>query len=36
MNKGRSLTVAAILGVAMVSGGWLMGRTLRRDTPTVR
>ncbi len=35
MNKGRSLTVAAILGLAMVSGGWLMGRTLRRETPTV-
>ncbi len=34
MNKRRSLTVAAILGVAMVSGGWLMGRTLRRDAPT--
>lgn len=33
MNKGRSLTVAAVLGLAMASGGWLMGRTLRRDAP---
>lgn len=35
MNKSRSLTVAAVLGVGMVSGGWLMGRTLRREAPTV-
>ena len=35
MSKGRSLTVAAILGLAMASGGWLMGRSLRRDAPSV-
>ncbi len=35
MNKGRSVTVAAVLGLAMASGGWLMGRTLRREAPTV-
>jgi carboxyl-terminal processing protease len=35
MNKGRSVTAAAILGLALASGGWLMGRTLRRDTPAV-
>ena len=35
MNKGRSFTVVAILGVAMASGGWLMGRSLRREAPKV-
>lgn len=35
MNKARSLTVAAILGVAMASGGWLMGRSLQKDAPAV-
>ncbi len=35
MNKGRSLTVAAVLGLAMASGGWLMGRSLRREAPSV-
>ena len=35
MNKGRSLTVAAVLGIAMASGGWLMGRSLRREAPVV-
>ena len=35
MSKGRSLTVAAVLGLAMASGGWLMGRTLRTEAPTV-
>ncbi len=35
MNKGRSVTAAAILGLALATGGWLMGRTLRSDTPTV-
>jgi carboxyl-terminal processing protease len=34
MNKVRSLTVAAVLGVSMASGGWIVGRTLRRDAPT--
>jgi carboxyl-terminal processing protease len=35
MSKGRSFTVVAILGLAMASGGWLMGRSLRRETPSV-
>ena len=35
MNKGRSLTVAAVLGLAMASGGWLMGRSLRRESPAI-
>ena len=35
MSKGRSFTVVAILGLAMASGGWLMGRSLRRDAPAV-
>jgi carboxyl-terminal processing protease len=35
MNKGRSLTVAAILGLAIVSGGWLMGRSLQSEAPAV-
>ncbi|HYW51083.1 MAG TPA: S41 family peptidase, partial [Gemmatimonadaceae bacterium] len=35
MNKGRSLTVAAVLGLAMASGGWLMGRSLRQEAPPV-
>ncbi len=35
MNKGRSLTVAAVLGLAMASGGWLMGRGLRREAPAI-
>ncbi len=35
MNKGRSLTVAAILGLAVVSGGWLMGRSLQSEAPAV-
>lgn len=35
MNKGRSLTVAAVLGLAMVSGGWLMGHSLRSEAPAV-
>ncbi len=33
MSKGRSLTVVAVLGLAMASGGWLMGRSLHRDAP---
>ena len=35
MNKGRSYTVVAVLGVAMASGGWLMGRSLRAAAPAV-
>lgn len=35
MSKGRSFTVVAILGLAMASGGWLMGRSLRRAAPSV-
>jgi carboxyl-terminal processing protease len=35
MNKGRSLTIAAVLGLAMASGGWLMGRSLRSEAPAV-
>ena len=35
MNKGRSFTVVAVLGLAMASGGWLMGRSLRRDAPAI-
>jgi carboxyl-terminal processing protease len=35
MSKGRSFTVVAVLGLAMASGGWLMGRSLRREAPTV-
>jgi carboxyl-terminal processing protease len=35
MSKGRSFTVVAILGVAMASGGWLMGRSLHREAPAV-
>jgi carboxyl-terminal processing protease len=35
MTKGRSLTAAAILGLAMASGGWLMGRSLRQGAPKV-
>ncbi|MES3033689.1 MAG: S41 family peptidase [Gemmatimonadota bacterium] len=35
MNKRRSLTVAAVLGLAMASGGWLMGRGLRREAPAI-
>ena len=35
MSKGRSFTVVAILGLAMASGGWLMGRGLRREAPSV-
>ncbi len=35
MSKGRSLTVVAVLGVAMASGGWLMERSLRREAPAV-
>ncbi len=33
MNKARSLTVAAVLGLSMASGGWLVGRSLRKDAP---
>jgi carboxyl-terminal processing protease len=35
MNKGRSLAVAAVLGVAIISGGWLMGRSLTSGPPAV-
>ncbi|MCC7055192.1 MAG: S41 family peptidase [Gemmatimonadaceae bacterium] len=35
MNLRRSLTVATVLGVALGTGGWLMGRSLRTDEPTV-
>lgn len=35
MNKRRSYTVVAVLGVAMASGGWLMGRSLRASAPAV-
>jgi len=35
MNKARSLTVAAVLGLAMASGGWLMTRSLRTEAPSV-
>ena len=35
MSKGRSFTVVAILGLAMASGGWLMGRSLRRESPAI-
>jgi carboxyl-terminal processing protease len=35
MNKGRSLTVAAMLGLAVLSGGWLMGRGLQTEAPAV-
>ncbi|MBC7563264.1 MAG: S41 family peptidase [Gemmatimonadaceae bacterium] len=35
MNTRRSLTVVTILGVAMASGGWIMGRSLRAEAPTV-
>jgi carboxyl-terminal processing protease len=33
MSKARGLTVAAVIGIAIASGGWLMGRTLRREAP---
>ena len=35
MNKGRSLTVAAVLGLALVSGGWLMSHSVRSEAPAV-
>ena len=35
MNRSRSLTVAAVLGLSMASGGWLMGRSLRREAPAI-
>jgi carboxyl-terminal processing protease len=33
MNKARGFAVAAVIGMAIASGGWLMGRTLRKESP---
>jgi carboxyl-terminal processing protease len=33
MNKARGITVAVVIGIALATGGWLMGHTLRKNAP---